>query len=147
MQALLDVPQPDVVWRMGVIHAVSVLEAYLMYCARALLNDDLPLIRFRDAFFFHSAKVSGNDKKLAPVSEISLFRPVARQLVSKLSFHNMKTIINYFPPYFCLPSTGCRRCWMLSSAGVRLSFTATASRRPTTLSMLAGISFKRQSGT
>lgn len=39
--------QPDIVLRMSWVHAVSVMEACLMYCARALLNHEPHLLLFR----------------------------------------------------------------------------------------------------
>nr|WP_237162873.1 hypothetical protein [Serratia symbiotica]CDS58919.1 conserved hypothetical protein [Serratia symbiotica] len=40
LYALLDKEQPELVYRMSFVHAVTVMEAYLMYCARALLEHD-----------------------------------------------------------------------------------------------------------
>ncbi len=40
LYALLDRELPEIVYRMSFVHAVTVMEAYLMYCAKALLEHD-----------------------------------------------------------------------------------------------------------
>jgi hypothetical protein len=57
LYALLDNEQPELVYRMSFVHAVTVMEAYLMYCARALLEHDSPLKRFRDEYYLKSERV------------------------------------------------------------------------------------------
>ncbi|VTM94043.1 Uncharacterised protein [Raoultella planticola] len=95
LYALLDTEQPELVYRMSFVHAVTVMEAYLMYCARALLEHDWPLKRFRDEYYLKS-----DDKKNKKVSacemELHMFRPAARNYVSRMTFHNVKTIERYF---------------------------------------------------
>jgi hypothetical protein len=57
LHALLDREQPELVYRMSFVHAVTVMEAYLMYCARALLEHDWPLKCFRDEYYLNSERV------------------------------------------------------------------------------------------
>lgn len=100
LHVLLDAPQPEIAFRMAWVHAVTVMEAYLMYCARALLEHDWPLRRFRDEYFrkvaMKSRRVSAADRKAAAGDDILLFRPAAQAFVSGMTFHNVKTIENYF---------------------------------------------------
>lgn len=51
LHALLDEKQPELVYRMSFVHAVTVMEAYLMYCARALLEEDRPLERYFEEYY------------------------------------------------------------------------------------------------
>jgi hypothetical protein len=80
LYTLLDTEQPELVYRMSFVHAVTVMEAYLMYCARALLEEDLPLTRFRDEFYMKSDKIKNPVKHAARDMALSLFRPAARIL-------------------------------------------------------------------
>lgn len=57
LHALLDEKQPELVYRMSFVHAVTVMEAYLMYCARALLEEDRPLERYFEEYYLPFAKV------------------------------------------------------------------------------------------
>lgn len=95
LYALLDREQPELVYRMSFVHAVTVMEAYLMYCARALLEHDWPLKRFRDEYYLKS-DVKKNEKQSAREMELDMFRPAARNYVSRMTFHNVKTIERYF---------------------------------------------------
>ncbi|MBC3947882.1 hypothetical protein H8S21_21375 [Erwinia persicina] len=95
LHALLDKEQPELVYRMSFVHAVTVLEAYLLYCARALLEHDWPLKRFRDEYYLE-LDIKKTDKQAARGMELSLFRPAARNVVSRMTFHNIKTIKSYF---------------------------------------------------
>ncbi|PTA87959.1 hypothetical protein C9415_25710 [Kluyvera sp. Nf5] len=94
--ALLDNPQPELVYRMSFVHALTIMEAYLMYCARALLEHDWPLQRFRDAYYLKSTRIKNPEKHAALEMELSMFRPAARNFVSRMTFHNVKTIEHYF---------------------------------------------------
>lgn len=46
LQALLDSPQANIVMRLAYVHCVTVMEAFLLYAARALLNHRPHLERF-----------------------------------------------------------------------------------------------------
>ena len=96
LHALLDREQPELVYRMSFVHAVTVMEAYLMYCARALLEHDWPLKRFRDEYYLNSERVKKNKKQSLREMELDMFRPAARNYVSRMTFHNVKTIERYF---------------------------------------------------
>lgn len=80
LYTLLDTEQPELVYRMSFVHAVTVMEAYLMYCARALLEEDFPLTRFRDEFYMKSDKIKNPVKHAAREMALSMFRPAARIL-------------------------------------------------------------------
>ena len=104
LYALLDREQPELVYRMSFVHAVTVMEAYLMYCARALLEHDWPLRQFLDEFYLKSApKVSNKEKLAARTMDIDLFRKAARNYVSGMTFHNVRTIERYFGAVLHIP--------------------------------------------
>lgn len=64
LHALLDREQPELVYRMSFVHAVTVMEAYLMYCARALLEHDWPLKRFRDEYYLKPERIKKNKSSM-----------------------------------------------------------------------------------
>lgn len=103
LYALLENEQPELVYRMSFVHAVTVMEAYLMYCARALLEHDWPLKRFRDEFYMKSDKIKNPLKHAAREMDIDLFRLAARRFVSRMTFHNVKTIERYFGAVLHVP--------------------------------------------
>ncbi|HBW4287341.1 TPA: hypothetical protein MI944_22495 [Klebsiella pneumoniae] len=103
LYALLDNEQPELVYRMSFVHAVTVMEAYLMYCARALLEHDSPLKRFRDEYYLKSERVKKSEKHSACEMELHMFRPAARNYVSRMTFHNVKTIERYFGAVLHIP--------------------------------------------
>lgn len=103
LYALLDEEQPELVYRMSFVHAVTVMEAYLMYCARALLGHDWPLKRFRDAYYMKSKRIKNPEKHAAREMDLSLFRPAAQNFVSRMTFHNVETIERYFGTVLHIP--------------------------------------------
>lgn len=105
LYALLDKEQPELVYRMSFVHAVTVMEAYLLYCARALLEHDWPLKRFRDEYYLKSdiKGVKKTDRQAARGMELSLFRPAAINCVSSMTFHNVKSIERYFGAVLHIP--------------------------------------------
>jgi len=104
LYALLDKEQPELVYRMSFVHAVTVMEAYLMYCARALLEHDWPLRRFLVEYYLKSApRVSNKDKLAARTMNIAQFRPAAQNYVSRMTFHNADTIERYFSAVLHIP--------------------------------------------
>lgn len=100
---LLDNPQPELVYRMSFVHAVTVMEAYLMYCARALLEHDWPLERYFEEYYLPFARADKKDKQAAREMPLSEFRPVARNVVASMTFHNVKTIERYFGAVLHIP--------------------------------------------
>lgn len=102
---LLDDEQPELVYRMSFVHAVTVMDAYLIYCARALLEHDWPLRRFLIEFYLKSApRVSNKEKLAARTMDIAKFRPMARNYVSRrLTFSNIGTIEDYFGAVLHVP--------------------------------------------
>lgn len=103
LERLLATPHPELIWRMAIVHSVSVMDGFFMYCARALLNHDWPLQRFRDAFYLKSRRIKNTDKQKAAAMEISLFRPVARVVVSGMTFQNPENIQKYFSSVLQFP--------------------------------------------
>lgn len=93
LYSLLDNQQEEIVYRMSFVHAVTVMESYLLYCARALLEHDWPLRRFRDEYYLPFARDDKKIKQTVPNMELSLFRDVAILYVSsRMTFHNVETI-------------------------------------------------------
>ena len=74
-----------------------------MYCARALLGHDWPLKRFRDAYYMKSKRIKHPEKHAARDMALSLFRPAAQNFVSRMTFHNVKTIERYFGTVLHIP--------------------------------------------
>ncbi|QEM94345.1 hypothetical protein FEI17_27360 (plasmid) [Kosakonia radicincitans] len=103
LYALLDKEQPELVYRMSLVHAVTVMEAYLMYCARALLEHDWPLKRYFEKYYMPFAKAEKKEKKAAREMPLSRFRAVARRVVASMTFHNDKTIKHYFGTVLHIP--------------------------------------------
>lgn len=103
LYALLDAEQPELVYRMSFVHAVTVMEAYLMYCARALLEHDWPLNRYFEEFYLPFARADKKVKQAAREMPLSKFRPVARNVVASMTFHNVKTIERYFGTVLHIP--------------------------------------------
>ncbi|POE07494.1 hypothetical protein BV921_19025 [Pectobacterium odoriferum] len=101
--ALLDNPLPELVCRMSFVHAVTVMEAYLMYCARALLEHDWPLDKYLQEYYLPFAKADKKKKLAARDMPLSKFRPVARNVVARMTFHNVKTIERYFGTVLHIP--------------------------------------------
>lgn len=110
LEQLNNVPQPELVCRMGIVHSVSVMDAFLMYCARALLNHDWPLRRFRDNYFLPFA--SAKEIKAASTDNLSLFRDSARRYVARKSFQSEDFIKRYFSTVLHFPCD-----WQLFNLG------------------------------
>jgi len=103
LYTLLDKGQSELVYRMSFVHAITVMEAYLMYCARALLEHDWPLKRFRDEYYMQSKRIKNLEKYAVRDMDLSLFRPAAQNFVSRLTFHNVQTIKRYFGAVLHIP--------------------------------------------
>ncbi|PAW33630.1 hypothetical protein CIL06_21685 [Pantoea vagans] len=91
--------QPDIVLRMVWVHSVSVMEAYLMYCARALLNHEPHLQLFRtneQSLGFRDSELKLLRSSSSPQAPADAYRRAANQLVSRITFHNVKRIERYF---------------------------------------------------
>lgn len=93
---LLEKPQNELVYRMSFVHIVTVMEAYLMYCARALLEHDWPLRRFIKEFCPNSRFVSKERKKEAREMSLAQFRPGAKRIFEEMTFQSHKFIDKYF---------------------------------------------------
>lgn len=103
LYALLNNDQPELVYRMSFVHAVTVMEAYLMYCARALLEHDWPLERYFEEYYLPFARADKKEKQAARKMPLSSFRHVARNVVANMTFHNVKTIERYFGAVLHIP--------------------------------------------
>lgn len=101
--ALLDNPQPEIVYRMSFVHVVTVMESYLMYCARALLEHDWTLERYIEEYYLPFARADKKEKQAARERPLSTFRPVARSVVATMTFHNVRTIERYFGAVLHIP--------------------------------------------
>lgn len=101
---LMQFNQPRIVGRMAYVHCVSVLDSFLMYSARALLNHPPHLKRF-----MHNASsfVRKDDRKLLlddkwfeqepecdTPEKVYIWR--AQSLVAKMTFQSHKSISRYF---------------------------------------------------
>ncbi|WP_261643246.1 hypothetical protein [Erwinia mallotivora] len=97
--------QPGIVLRMAWVHAVSVMEACLMYCARALINHEPHLALFRKNYveiglrkkarekLEQAASPDASDKTKPPGDT---FRAAAQKAVGRMTFHNVDQIRRYF---------------------------------------------------
>lgn len=105
IHALLDDEQPELVYRMSFVHAVTVMDAYLIYCATALLEHDWPLRRFLVEYYLKSApRVTNKDKLAARIMDVAQFRSTARKYVLlRLTFSNVRTIEEYFGAVLHVP--------------------------------------------
>lgn len=74
-----------------------------MYCARALLEHDWPLKRYFEEFYLPFARADKKVKQAAREMPLSKFRPVARNVVASMTFHNVKTIERYFGTVLHIP--------------------------------------------
>jgi len=92
---LLEKPQNELVYRMSFVHIVTVMEAYLMYCARALLEHDWPLRRFIEEYYQNS-EINKQKKREAREMSIAEFRPVAKRVFERMTFHKYEFIEHYF---------------------------------------------------
>ncbi|MEN4673618.1 hypothetical protein ABEH32_22165 [Pantoea agglomerans] len=91
--------QPDIVLRMAWVHSVSVMEACLMYCARALLNHEPHLQLFRtneQSLGFRDSELKLLRSSSSPQAPADAYRRAANHLVSRITFHNVKRIERYF---------------------------------------------------
>ena len=129
---LLQIAQPNIVQRMAFVHCVTVLEAFLMYAARALLNHSTHLKRFhankskflqnkrvkeldeahrleneyQDPIYYKYHVVPGQeDLKITEVTFESreYYKERAQETVSTLTFHNLARIKNYFDSVLSIP--------------------------------------------
>ncbi|ELQ6035283.1 hypothetical protein R2223_003951 [Cronobacter sakazakii] len=115
LKELVASEQAGIVFRMAYAHTVTVMEAFLMYSARALLNDVKHLDRFYSriapAFQKKINKCKSevlNNTQLRPTGEFSideadLKRRTAQLFVSQLTFHNLGNLDKYFSSVLELP--------------------------------------------
>ena len=125
------VRQPELICRIGVDHSVSVMDSFLMYCARALLNHDWPRRRFREEYFLRFA--IKKDRSIPHLHDLFLFRDSARRYIAKSSFQSAWFIERYFStvmhfpcdwPLFTLPQVSELRNSLVHRGG----YTQTGSR-------------------
>jgi hypothetical protein len=101
IQAILFTVQPALIYRLAFAHTVTVMEAYLMYCARALLNHRLPLERFE--LVFETWQLPTPKSKLKNAIKHGDFKNVAQWAVSRMTFHNVDRINEYFGSALHIP--------------------------------------------
>lgn len=114
LKELVSSAQAGIVFRMAYAHTVTVMEAFLMYSARALLNDAEHLDRFysRIAPAFQKkinqcrSEVLRNTQRLTDefsIDEADLKRRTAQLFVSQQTFHNLDNLQNYFSSVLEVP--------------------------------------------
>lgn len=113
LKALINSEQAGIVFRMAYAHTVTVMEAFMMYSARALLNDPEHLNRFysRIAPAFRKkisqcrSAVLRNTQTPEEISidDADLKRRTAQLFVSQQTFHNLDNLQNYFSLVLELP--------------------------------------------
>lgn len=107
LKALIASAQPGIVFRMAFVHTVTVMEAFLMYSARALLNDAEHLDRFYSLIEPLFTKkitqcrlaVLRNTQQPTeefPIDETVLQCRTAQMFVSQQTFHNIDNLNQYF---------------------------------------------------
>lgn len=99
-----------IVYRLGYVHTVTVMEAFLMYSARALLNDDAHLEHFY-ASLSKIPHLKGKLKKChqavqdeykdmqgdsVVLTETDVRRLSAQRCISEQTFHNVDNLTKYF---------------------------------------------------
>lgn len=113
LKELVTSSDSGIVFRMAYVHTVTVMEAFLMYSARALLNDAEHLDRFysRIAPFFQKKINQCKSEVLsqvqlrteASIDEADLKRRTAQLFVSQQTFHNLDHLQKYFSSVLLLP--------------------------------------------
>ncbi|WP_085543021.1 hypothetical protein [Cedecea sp. NFIX57] len=116
LKALVNSAQAGIVFRMAYAHTVTVMEAFLMYSARTLLNDAAHMERFYTNFATnqkvkralskcHKAVLAHSQRypDKSPPDHTVLHRRAAQLYVSQKTFHNLKNLQNYFSSVLELP--------------------------------------------
>ncbi|MGQ6146121.1 hypothetical protein ACUNHO_24385 [Serratia sp. IR-2025] len=125
LQALLAVPQPIIVSRLAYVHCVTVMEAFLMYAARAMLNLPSHLARFHErkaCFILNEKKRNALDKShqrdrekpadpspsvsayvTLPSTRTRDYMGTVRDTVGAMTFHNVGHIERYFRAMLTIP--------------------------------------------
>ncbi|MDK9421978.1 hypothetical protein PO857_004321 [Pectobacterium carotovorum] len=109
LNALVTSAQSNIALRLAYAHTVTVMEAFLMYSARALLSDPAHLARFdsrvaplplfRKPLAQCKAEVLHNTQKRADgtaAEDPNLKRRTAQLFVSRQTFHNLEHMNRYF---------------------------------------------------
>lgn len=107
LQELITSAQAGIVFRMAYVHTVTVMEAFLMYSARALLNDAEHLDRFYscvaptfqkkiDQCSAVILKDTQHPREEFPLDETVLKCRTAQLYVSQQTFHNLVHLNQYF---------------------------------------------------
>jgi len=116
LKELVNSAQAGIVFRMAYAHTVTVMEAFMMYSARALLNDLAHLDRFYK-HFASNTKVNSALRKCAqavlentqkhpdgfPPDDTLQRRRTAQLYVSQQTFHNLDNLKNYFSSVLEVP--------------------------------------------
>lgn len=140
LKELVNPAQAGIVLRMAYAHTVTVMEAFLMYSARALLNDGEHL----DRFYTNVAsvpKIKGTIRKCAqavldntqkhpkgtPPDEAAQLRRTAQLFVSQQTFHNLNNLKDFFYLYLKHRLSGLLNPFKTLLKRVRTWFTVTAS--------------------
>ncbi|HDW8678015.1 TPA: hypothetical protein RNA60_004394 [Escherichia coli] len=112
LENLMQFNQPGIVERMAYVHCVSVLDSFLMYSARALLNHPPHLQRFlqvadsliankEDRRKLRASKWVEQEPDTATPEKVYTWR--AQSLVAKKTFQSHKVIDRYFSTMLATP--------------------------------------------
>lgn len=112
LERLLETDQPDIVLRMIFAHSVTVLDSFLMYSARSLLNHPPHLQLFLNNAVSLVRNKDDRKNLLAPKwfeqkpgtdtpQQAYIWR--AQAIVAKMTFQSHKTINNYFSAMLVTP--------------------------------------------
>lgn len=107
LSSLVSSEIPSIVFRLAYVHTVTVMEAFLMYSARALLNEPAHLERFYSRVVpAFKKKIKHCEEEVAqhlqklPEKMLSdeswLQRSSAQMFISEQTFHNLKHLQHYF---------------------------------------------------
>ena len=112
LEQLLQIEQPGIVLRMAFVQTVTVMDSFLMYSARALLNHEPHLNRFMQ----HATSLVRNKEQRRDLldpkwseQEPDVDTPVnayiwrAQALVGEMTFQNNKSIRRYFTTMLTTP--------------------------------------------
>ncbi|MEQ9883167.1 hypothetical protein ABRP83_13425 [Pectobacterium brasiliense] len=112
LEQLLRHKQPEIVLRMAFVHAITVMDSFLMYSARALLHHPSHLARFmqhaggfvrnkRAWQALHNAKWIEQEPDVDTPAEVYIRR--AQALVGEMTFQSHKFIRGYFTTLLATP--------------------------------------------
>ncbi|EKF67068.1 hypothetical protein B194_5362 [Serratia plymuthica A30] len=112
LEQLLQIAQPGIVLRMAFVQVVTVMDSFLMYSARALLNHEPHLNRFMQQatlLVAHKGQIrmlldpKWSEQEPNVDTPVDVYRWRAQALVGKMTFQNHKSIRRYFTTMLTTP--------------------------------------------